>query len=119
MPHARRPALTHPDVAEVELVQVLHALADPTRLTIVRTLRRDVERPCGTFPVTVAPSTLSHHFRVLRDAGLIHQREDGNRRWTTLRHGDLETRFPGLIDAVLRAEDGSERPRLAEGCSSG
>ena len=96
-----RPPLVHPDVGDLDLVAVLHALADPTRLTIVQTLRSEPERPCGTFPVRVAPSTLTHHFRVLRDAGVIRQREEGNRRWTTLRLADLDARFPGLVDTVL------------------
>lgn len=101
VPANPRPPLTHPDVAALTLVAVLHALADPTRLTIVQTLRHGPERPCGTFPVSVAPSTLTHHFRVLRQAGVIRQREQGNRRWTTLRLADLDSRFPGLVDAVL------------------
>ncbi|MEU7838840.1 MULTISPECIES: metalloregulator ArsR/SmtB family transcription factor [unclassified Nonomuraea] len=99
--HGRRATLTHPDTDQFDVLDVLHALADPTRMTIVRTLRVDPERACGTFPVDVAPSTLTHHFRVLREAGIIHQREDGNRRWTTLRLGDLENRFPGLLDAIV------------------
>lgn len=73
-------------------------------MTIVQTLREESERPCGTFPVTVAPSTLTHHFRVLREAGVIRQREEGNRRWTTLRYADLEARFPGVVDTILRAD---------------
>lgn len=105
MPTNPRPKLVHPHADSLVLVAVLHALADPTRLTIVRTLRSDLERPCGTFPVTVAPSTLTHHFRVLRDAGVIRQREDGNRRWTTLRIDDLEQRFPGLVDVVLNQSE--------------
>lgn len=105
MPTNPRPKLEHPTVSDLALVPVLHALADPTRLTIVRTLRNDLERPCGTFPVTVAPSTLTHHFRVLRRAGVIRQREEGNRRWTTLRIEDLERRFPGLIEIVLNQAD--------------
>ena len=103
-PHARRPKLVHPDTDEIELLRVLHALSDPTRMTIVRTLRSEPEMACGTFPVEVAPSTLTHHFRVLRESGVIRQREDGNHRWTTLRHGDLERRFPGVLDAILQAE---------------
>ena len=51
----------------------------------------------------VAPSTLTHHFRVLLEAGVIRQREDGNRRWTALRGADLETRFPGLLYAIVTA----------------
>lgn len=53
------------------------------------------------FLVDVAASTLTHHFKVLSEAGVIHQRQEGVRRWTTLRHDDLNDRFPGLLDAVL------------------
>lgn len=100
---SRRPALHHPASDDLDLLDVLHALADPTRMTIVRTLHADTERACGTFPVEVAPSTLTHHFRVLREAGVIHQREEGNQRWNTLRRADLDARFPGVLDAVLGA----------------
>jgi DNA-binding transcriptional ArsR family regulator len=106
MPRSQRRALTHPEVDDIDLLDVLHALSDPTRMTIVRTLRADPERACGTFPVDVAPSTLTHHFRVLREAGVIRQREDGNRRWTALRLDDLDARFPGLLDAVVTAYEG-------------
>ena len=99
----RRPTLIHPEPDEFDLLDILHALSDPTRMTIVQTLRAAPERACGTFPVDVAPSTLTHHFRVLREAGVIRQREDGNRRWTALRGEDLETRFPGLLDAIVTA----------------
>jgi DNA-binding transcriptional ArsR family regulator len=101
---SRRSApLVHPGIAELDVLDVLHALADPTRMTIVRTLLADPERACGTFPVDVAPSTLTHHFRVLREAGVIHQRQDGNRRWTTLRRIDLEARYPGLLDSIVES----------------
>jgi DNA-binding transcriptional ArsR family regulator len=107
----RRQALIHPQPDEFDLLDILHALSDPTRMTIVQTLRTAPERACGTFPVDVAPSTLTHHFRVLREAGVIRQREDGNRRWTALRDEDLETRFPGLLDAIVTAhETGSHGP---------
>src|ERR1035441_8649855 len=62
----RRPALAHPEPDEFDVLDILHALSDPTRMTIVQTLRTAPERACGTFPVDVAPSTLTHHFRVLR-----------------------------------------------------
>ncbi len=105
MPRSQRPrsALPHPDVADLDVLDVLHALSDPTRMTIVRTLLDDPERACGTFPVDVAPSTLTHHFRVLRDAGVIRQRDDGNRRWTSLRLEDVQARFPGLIATIVNA----------------
>ena len=108
----RRPALAHPEPDEFDVLDILHALSDPTRMTIVRTLRTAPERACGTFPVDVAPSTLTHHFRVLREAGVIRQREDGNRRWTALRGGDLQARFPGLPDTIVAAyESALKRPR--------
>ncbi|MET7298035.1 helix-turn-helix domain-containing protein [Embleya sp. NPDC005575] len=103
--HQRRPALIHVATADLDVLDVLHALSDPTRMIITRTLYDDPERACGTFPVEVAPSTLSHHFRVLREAGVIHQREEGNRRLTTLRRADLDERFPGLLDAIVSAYD--------------
>lgn len=102
MPANPRPELSHPPLDDVSLVAVLHALADPTRLAIVETLARETGgRACGTFPVEVAPSTLSHHFKVLREAGVIHQEERGNRRWTSLRDEELESRFPGLLATVV------------------
>src|ERR1700726_4961534 len=115
MPRSQRhrPTLTHPEPGEFDLLDILHALSDPTRMTVVLTLRASPERACGTFPVDVAPSTLTHHFRVLREAGIIHQREDGNRRWTTLRGEDLEARFPGLLDAIVAAYRGSGLSALA------
>ncbi|NIH80773.1 ArsR/SmtB family transcription factor [Amycolatopsis viridis] len=100
-PSRTRGELPHPATAQINLFEVLHALADPTRMTIVRTLRDTAEQRCGTFPVDVAPSTLTHHFRVLREAGVIRQRNDGNRRWTSLRHEDLDSRFPGLLDHIV------------------
>jgi DNA-binding transcriptional ArsR family regulator len=101
---ARAPhGLQHPDKEQLDLLDVLHALADPTRMTIVETLMATPERACGTFPVQVAPSTLSHHFKVLREAGVIRQREEGTRRWTSLREQELDDRFPGVVPAIVAA----------------
>jgi DNA-binding transcriptional ArsR family regulator len=99
----RRPELLHPGTGQLDLLDVLHALSDPTRMTIVSTLRSGTERACGTFGVDVAPSTLTHHFRVLREAGVIRQREDGNKRWSALRTDDLQARFPGILDTIMAA----------------
>jgi len=57
----------HPEVGDIDLLEVLHALSDPTRMKIARTLRETSQQLCGTFAVDVTPSTLSHHFRVLRE----------------------------------------------------
>ncbi len=93
----------HPAVRELDLTRVLHALSDPTRLQIVRELARADDQACGSFSVSVSKSTLSQHFSVLREAGVIRTRVDGTQRFQTLRRADLDKRFPGLLDAVLGA----------------
>ncbi len=98
-------ALLHPCRDEIALPAVLHALSDPMRLRIVAALARGDERTCGSFELRVVKSTCTHHFRVLREAGVIRQRLEGTTRMNSLRRNDLDTRFPGLVDAVLAAAD--------------
>jgi DNA-binding transcriptional ArsR family regulator len=95
--------LHHPRVDEISLPEVLHALSDPVRLEVVRLLGDMEERPCSAVEAKVAKSTLSHHFKVLREAGITHTRANGTHRLMSLRREDLEARFPGLIDSVLKA----------------
>ena len=94
-------AQTHPDATDLDLSAVLHALSDPVRRSIVERLAREGEVPCGGFGLSVSKSTSTHHFRILREAGLIEQRAQGNRKLNTLRRDELEQRFPGLLGAVL------------------
>ena len=83
---------------------LLQALADPVRLSLVRDLAESSEpRPCGTLIQSVTKSTLSHHFKVLREAGIIEMRIEGTRKLTSLRRAELEEACPGLLDSVLRA----------------
>ena len=96
-------ALHHPRVDELELAEVLHALSDPVRLEIVRLLADQQERPCSAVEAKVAKSTLSHHFKVLREAGITFTRANGTHRLMSLRKDDLEERFPGLLTSVLNA----------------
>ena len=94
--------LEHPDREALELTAVLHALSDPGRLRIVQILAADSgPRPCGSFGLDVTKSTMTHHFRVLREAGVIRQWREGTCKLSALRRDDLEARFPGLLDAVL------------------
>jgi DNA-binding transcriptional ArsR family regulator len=96
--------LHHPARDELELEGLLHALSDPQRLSIIRSLAQDpTPRRCGSFDLYVTKSTLTHHFRVLREAGLIHQQEEGTSRLNSLRREDVDARFPGLLDAILAA----------------
>ena len=82
---------------------MLHALSDPARLQIVRKLADGDECTCGTFDLGLSKATLSHHFRVLRESGVVRTRPEGRRRLLSLREDDLNERFPGLLEAVLSA----------------
>ena len=101
--HLPADSLAHPAADELELAAVLHALSDPMRLRIVAGLATTDHRPCGSFNLPVTKSTCTHHFKVLREAGVIRQRLEGTTRLNSLRRADLEQQFPGLLDSVLRA----------------
>jgi DNA-binding transcriptional ArsR family regulator len=104
MPVQATEEIAHPRRAEIELGAVLHALSDPVRLKIVAALAgSEGEHTCGSFDVPVTKSTCTHHFKVLREAGVIHQRQEGTTRLNTLRRDDLEARFPGLLAKILEA----------------
>ncbi|GAC1317601.1 MAG: helix-turn-helix domain-containing protein [Thermoleophilaceae bacterium] len=103
MQEERRP-IPQPRPEAMTLSGILHALSDPIRLEIVLALHKTgEERPCGTLPAPVSKSTLTHHFRVLREAGLIAQRQDGTARLTKLRSAEIEARFPGVLEPILDA----------------
>ncbi|MCM3136172.1 helix-turn-helix transcriptional regulator [Paenibacillus sp. RRE4] len=95
--------LHHPQVADIELSSVLYALSDPTRLGIVAESARSGEQPCSHFHARVVKSTMSHHIRTLREAGVIRVRVQGTQHFITLRSEDLEERFPGLLQPLLQA----------------
>lgn len=96
-----------PSADEMELGTVLSAVADPLRRQVVRELSAapdDTERTCASFGLGVGKSTLTHHFRVLRESGLVRQVNRGNSRKVRLRRDELDARFPGLLD-LLAAEE--------------
>jgi DNA-binding transcriptional ArsR family regulator len=101
--------IPHPDLEQLRLTDVLHALSDPVRLEIVRLLGIHQELSCGRLEVSVSKSTLTHHLRVLRDAGLTYTRSEGVQRLVSLRRDDVEARFPGLLACVL----GHAQPQIA------
>lgn len=110
----------HPDLGDVPLSAVLHALADPVRLALVRNLAREGEmncaRSCGA--MRLPKSTLANHYGVLREAGLVRGRPEGKQVISTLRREEVEARFPGLLGSVLRAaeaETAGAEPCPAEG----
>lgn len=108
--------LPHPGRGEIRLEAVLHALADPMRLRVVRTLdRAETALTCSEIELSVAKSTTTHHFRVLRESGVIRQTYRGTAKFNELRRAALDERFPGLLDRVL---EGLERQRDRDGAAA-
>jgi DNA-binding transcriptional ArsR family regulator len=96
--------LAHPARDEIRLENVLHALSDPMRLRVVRDLAAaEDDLSCSHFDLPVTKSTTTHHFRVLRENGVIQQVYRGTAKMNGLRRDDLDALFPGLLDSVLAA----------------
>ncbi|HEY9374346.1 ArsR/SmtB family transcription factor [Streptomyces sp.] len=101
--------LAHPARDEIRLEGVLHALSDPIRLRIVREMARaDAALSCSHFVLPVTKSTTTHHFRVLRESGVIQQDYRGTAKMSGLRRADLDALFPGLLDGLLAAAAAQE-----------
>ncbi|MEE4489169.1 ArsR/SmtB family transcription factor [Streptomyces sp. BE230] len=114
-PGAAARALAHPARDEIRLESVLHALSDPVRLSVVRELAAaEDELTCSRFDLPVTKSTSTHHFRVLRESGIVQQVYRGTAKMNGLRREDLEALFPGLLDSVLEAAN-LQADRLGEG----
>jgi DNA-binding transcriptional ArsR family regulator len=87
----------------LDVSKVFAALADPSRRRVIATLAClpvDTERPCGSFDLPIAKATRTHHFRVLREAGLIDQAQHGNGSTIRLRRETIDTELPGLLDLL-------------------
>ncbi|MEV6769662.1 metalloregulator ArsR/SmtB family transcription factor [Nocardia sp. NPDC051030] len=97
--------LPQPAADDIEFVSVMHALSDQVRLRLLAALADDAEHSCTVAAegIDVHKSTVSHHFRVLREAGLISTRQDGRNRLVSLRRAEVNQRFPGVLDAALTA----------------
>ncbi|TQN32932.1 ArsR family transcriptional regulator [Haloactinospora alba] len=89
--------LVHPSAEEMEFTTVMAALSDPVRLGIVAALADHPGTACGRFDLPVGKSAASRHFRVLREAGVLHQWDEGTRRRNDLRRAECERRFPGVL----------------------
>ena len=108
--------LPHPPTDQIELAAVLEALSDPTRLGIVidlADLKTEWEARCGEFSHLGSKTNLTYHFAKLRAAGVTHARAEGTSRFISLRREDLDARFPGLLDTVIKAARSAARKREA------
>ena len=104
--------LYHP--TKLHLSEVLYALADPSRLNLVRELTQETEIASTDFrSVKAARGTIAFHLKVLRLAGITWTQIEGNRRLISLRRDKVDACFPGLLDAVLvRSGKFGSRPRI-------
>lgn len=96
--------LPQPTRDEIDLSVVFSTLSDPLRRTVIAilaTLPDCTERNCASFGFPVAKASLTHHFKILREAGLISQIDYGNRRASSLRRDDIDARFPGLLALLM------------------
>ena len=93
---------SHPSLNQVELVTVMQALSDPCRIAIIRALAYGQELACNEFALDLSKATRSHHFDVLREAGLTLTRTEGTKCMTSLRRAELDKRFPGLLKLIAK-----------------
>ncbi|GAB2709869.1 ArsR/SmtB family transcription factor [Nocardia thraciensis] len=100
----------HPEAETLRLVDVLAALGHPVRIAIVQALASGDELSCGEILPEEPKSSKTHHWRALREAGVLHQRREGRRHFLTLRREELESRFPGLLDIVFAQSAETKNP---------
>jgi DNA-binding transcriptional ArsR family regulator len=96
--------IKHPSLEQVELTDIMYALSDPTRLEIVgRLANAGRKMTCGEFDLNRPKSSMSHHFKILRAAGLVETLIEGTEHLNALRVEEIEQKFPGVLQSVLRA----------------
>ncbi|WP_413775812.1 ArsR/SmtB family transcription factor [Paenibacillus sp. LS1] len=97
---------TIPMASELKLTTVCNALGDPIRMKIAHCLASSGEKNCSAFEVDhISKSTLSHHIKILREAGVIQPRIEGKQHFYSLRKEELNARFPGLVDMILNTTE--------------
>jgi DNA-binding transcriptional ArsR family regulator len=121
--------LFHPSIEDVTVEGILHALSDPVRVAIFAQIAgSDCSRTCSNFLTVrekpIPKSTLSQHFKALREAGLIRGERRGSEMHNTTRCDEIAARFPDLLPAIVasykaqladKAAAGTKRPRRANG----
>lgn len=95
--------IKHPSREEIQLDKVLAALGSPIRLAAIRKILTGEPCPCYTILPQVTKSTMTHHFRILRESGIVQQHHNGRVFSLSIRRDDLEARFPGLMSSVIQA----------------
>ena len=91
-----------PEYPVAEIGEILQALADPVRLSMVRALAQGGEQYCGALEAPVTKATMTHHIRTLKFCGLVGSRMEGTRKYLHLRRDAVDAVYPGLLDSVLQ-----------------
>jgi len=105
----------HPDREQIRVDGVLSALGSPLRLEVIRILDSGGDHNCTMVLNQLgisSKSTMTHHWRVLRDSGVMWQRPSGRETLLTLRREDLDARYPGLLDTILAASSTDDTSEL-------
>lgn len=96
--------IKHPSIDQVELTDIMYALSDPARLEIVgRLANAGRKMTCGELDLNRPKSSMSHHFKILRAAGIVETLIEGTEHMNALRVEEIEQKFPGVLQSVLRA----------------
>lgn len=96
--------IRHPNIDQVELTDIMYALSDPTRIEIVgRLASAGRKMTCGELDFNRPKSSMSHHFKILRAAGLVETLIEGTEHMNSLRVEEIEKKFPGVLNSVLLA----------------
>ena len=116
--------LVHPEIADVPLEIILHALADPVRVAIYADIiKQDCSQNCSSYLTVdqkaIPKSTLSHHFKILREAGLIRSERRGVEMLNTSRCAEVDARYPGLLSAIANAHNIQRADRESVGKKKG
>lgn len=90
------------NLKKMPLSTIFDALSDPVRLDVMIFLLKENEITCGECKSSVAKSTMSHHFKVLREAGLIQKREEGTTHYLSVRRDEIDARIPGLLAMLMK-----------------
>ena len=94
--------IKHPNPSQIQLTDLMYALSDPTRIEIVRRLAKGCKLNCNELYLDRPKSTMSHHFKILREAGLVETRVEGKEHLNSLRTAEIEKKFPGFLKAVFK-----------------
>lgn len=95
--------MKHPEMDQIDLIDIMYALSDPTRLEIVRCLaKKGRAMNCGELILNRPKSSMSHHFKILRGAGIVKTVIEGTEHMNSLRLAELEKKFPNVLRSILK-----------------